>query len=438
MYSKQKQLPEINTLFESNRDMNKDIGIITDSRQQKIIEDSFLINTSDSLNVKSLETNLRVPILNLPQTKFENSNLAQYLFQNIQPQMQCNTNNQIYFKDQLLNEKQINQETQSFANKQNLQPFTYQLIQQYSISKRKYCCAIAINQDCSILLAGCGNQIKVFDFNQGIIKINQILQEHKDRVFTLNFMKKSCSFISGACDNTIIIWQQSQNNQWISQQILNGHTSYIFCLILNNNEDLIVSGSWDNTIKFWVKNNQWSCHQTIEDHTSDVYGVSFNQQQNRIVSCGSDNLILIMELQGEHKEWIIIQKISVEQYGYRVCFIDNNMFALSIYDKEQISIFEMNSVNRQFTKTRDIHVKCESDGNCLFPSQYIMSKSLLFSKNGQCVNVIKKTLNGEFVTEQSIQFYTPSIFGVINDDGEYLITWDANSNQIQIRRYQEF
>ncbi|CAK81928.1 unnamed protein product, partial (macronuclear) [Paramecium tetraurelia] len=303
---------------------------------------------------------------------------------------------------------------------------------------RKYCCAIPINQDCSILLAGCGNQIKVFEFNKGIIKITQILRKHKDRVFTLNFMKKSYQFISGSCDNSIIIWQQNQNNQWISQQILNGHTSYIFCLILNNNEDLIVSGSWDNTIKFWVKKGQWSCYQTIEDHTSDVYGLSFNQQQNRIVSCGSDYLILIMEQEGEYKKWIIIQKITVEQYGYRVCFIDNNMFALSLCDKEQISIFEMNSINQQFTKTTDINVKCESDGNCLFPSQYIISKCFLLSKNGQCVNVIRKKLNGEFVTEQSINYNTPSLFGVMNDDGEYLITWDANSKQIQIRRYQEY
>ncbi|CAK74259.1 unnamed protein product (macronuclear) [Paramecium tetraurelia] len=144
-----------------------------------------------------------------------------------------------------------------------------------------------------------------------------------------------------------------------------------------------------------------------------------------------------MEQQGLIKEWIVIQKITLEQSARRVCFIDHNMFTLSEHGKEQISIFEMNSINEQFTKTKDIHVKCGSDSCTLFPQQLIHSKYILVSKNGEYVNLIRKTLNGQFLTQQSIHFNTYSSYGGMSDNGEYLITWDNKSKQIQIRTYQQ-
>ncbi|CAD8204324.1 unnamed protein product [Paramecium pentaurelia] len=332
-----------------------------------------------------------------------------------------------------IKEQQTIQSTHSI----NLKPFNYQIIQQSSISQSDWCYAIAFDNDCSTLVAGCYSKIKVYEFKQGIIKEIQTLNEHKDFVYTLNFMKKSKQFISGSVDKSIRIWKQNQNYLWSSLQILNGHNGVITCLVLNINEDLIISGSYDNTIKFWIKKNEWLCQQTITDHSRSVYGLSLNQQQNRIVSCGNDKLILIIENQGQNTEWKVIQKININNCGYRVCFIDNNMFTLSQRDQEQISVFEMNNINKQFTKTRDITIKCGSDGECLFPQQYINSKCILLSKNGEYVNLIRKKQNGEFLTEQSIHFGTNYLFGGMSEDGQYLITWDKQSHQIQIRKYHE-
>ncbi|CAD8128971.1 unnamed protein product [Paramecium sonneborni] len=320
--------------------------------------------------------------------------------------------------------------------KQSINPFTYQHMQQYSVQS-DWCGAIAINKDCSTLVAGCNSQIKVFEFKQGMLKQIQTLTEHNNSVFTLNFMKKQNQFISGSCDKSIIIWQFNQNNQWISQQRLNGHNHNIYCVILNNNEDIIISGSSDKTIKFWMKQNEWLCQQTITDPSSCVYGLSLNQQQNRVISCSYDKQILILEQSQQNKEWIVIQNITVEQYGYRICFIDNNMFTFQPYGKEQMSIFEMNSINNKYNKIKDINIKCGSDSNGLFFQQYINQKCMLMSKSGEYVNLIRKKQNGEFVTEQSIHFGTNSLYGVMSDDGEYLITWDKKSNQIQIRIYNE-
>ncbi|CAD8106202.1 unnamed protein product [Paramecium primaurelia] len=319
----------------------------------------------------------------------------------------------------------------------DLKPFNYQILQQSSISQSELCLAIAIDNDCSTLVAGCDSKIKVYEFKQEIIKEIQTINEHNGWVFTLNFMKKSKQFISGSLDKTIRIWKQNENNLWSSLQILNGHNEGITCLVLNINEDLIISGSYDKTIKFWIKKNEWLCQQTIRDHSDEIYGLSLNQQQNRIISCGYDKLILIIEYQEQNTEWKVIQKINIDNCGFRICFIDNNIFTLSPYNQEYISVFEMNTMNKQFTKTRDITIKCGSDNNCLFPQQYINSKCILLSKNGEYVNFISKKQNGEFLTEQSIHFGTNCLIGGISENGQYLITWDDKSNQIQIRKYHE-
>ncbi|CAD8209873.1 unnamed protein product [Paramecium octaurelia] len=353
-------------------------------------------------------------------------------------QQQINVQKENEELQQLIAELNIQHpQAEQSACSDNLQSFSYDIIQEFSIQKIEQCYAIAINKDCSTLLVGCLSQIKVFEFNQGNIKQIQTLNEHKQYVTTLNFMKKSKQFISGSRDKSIIIWRCDENNLWTLQQRLNGHSFWILCLVLNTNEDLIISGSNDPSIKFWINKNEWVCQQTITDHSSSIYGLSLNQQQNRVISCGYDKLILIMEQQEQNKDWIVIQKIKVEEFGHRICFIDDNIFAFSQYDIEQLTLFEMNPINKQFNKTRDISIKCGLEDECFFPQQYINSKQILLSKNGEYVNLIKKKQNEDFLTEYSIPFRTFCLFGVMSDDGEYLITWDKNSNSIQIRKYKE-
>ncbi|CAD8155287.1 unnamed protein product [Paramecium pentaurelia] len=248
-------------------------------------------------------------------------------------------------------------------------------------------------------------------------------------------MNKSNQFISASHDKQIIIWSINHNNQWISSQKLNGHSDWIFCLVLNKNEDLIISGSDDKTIKFWQKKQQWLCSQTITDHTDIVCGLSLNEQQNKLISCGYDKFILIIEQSSQDYKWNVIQKITVEQYGYRLCFINDNVFTFQPYSKELMHVYEMSNTNKQYSKTKDILVKSDYNGcEVYFPQQYINSKCLLVNKNGYNVNLIRKNQNDDFITLQSIQFGTNFLFGQMSEDGEYLITWDDKSNEIQIRK----
>ncbi|CAD8101530.1 unnamed protein product [Paramecium primaurelia] len=246
-------------------------------------------------------------------------------------------------------------------------------------------------------------------------------------------MKKSNQFISGDKSGSIMIWSYN-NNQWNCSQKINGHTNWIQCLIMNNNEDLFISSSNDKCIKFWIKQQEWICQQTINNHTSSVYQLSLNEQQNQVISCGYDKQILIIEYSEYQKKWIILQTIKVDCYGSRICFIDDNLFTFQPCDGNLMYVYEMDSGNKQFTKTKDITVNQGDDFYALFPQQYIKQKQLLVVKHGYYINLIRKTQNNQFKVEQSIQFGEKLIYGQMSDNGDYLIIWDRSSEEIQIRK----
>ncbi|CAD8204816.1 unnamed protein product [Paramecium pentaurelia] len=409
--------------------------------------DQLLLDPYPYVPIKNL--NLALPVIQLFQPSIQP--LINQLIEEVKPiinltfykQIKQQQENLDCLQQQLIQQqtKQIQQQNQIIQDnhhQSNLKRFNYNLIQKYYIQQWEYCYAIAINQDNSIVLAGCDSKIKIFEFKQEQLIQIQLLSDHQSNVTTLNFMKKSNQFISGSSDNSIIIWSMDQHNQWICSQKLNEHKDLINCLLLNNNEDIIISGSNDKSIKFWIKQNEWICSQTITDHTDDVLGLSLNEKQNRVISCDKDKLILIIEQSSQDQKWSIIQQIIVDEWGLRLCFIIDNLFIFQPYHQEKMHVYELNNNNKQYSKTKEIAVKC-GNNSCYywFPQQYIKSKCLFVNKNGQNVNLIRKNQNGDFITQQSIEFKHYYIFGQMSENGEYLITWDYDSKAIQIRKYDE-
>ncbi|CAD8214861.1 unnamed protein product [Paramecium octaurelia] len=322
--------------------------------------------------------------------------------------------------------------------KPNLNPFTFDLINQNSITQNQLCFAIAFNKDYSIVAAGCQKDIQVFQLIQGELNYIQLLSEHTNNVNTLNFMKSTNNFVSGSDDHSIIIWLNIERNWWICQQKLYGHENFILCLLLNNKDDLIISGSYDKTIRFWRKQDIWLCQQKISDHNNQVYSLSLNEQQNKLISCSHDSQILVMEKENLNNKWSVTQKIQVDQFGIRLCFINDNQFTFTPYCKEQLYIYEKEENTKSYRKTKEFSVKCGSNEDCcFFPQQYIQSKQILMNKNAKNINLLKKKENGDFIVQLSIEFGTCGIFGQLSDDGEYLITWDYGSKEIQIRKCRE-
>ncbi|CAD8212630.1 unnamed protein product [Paramecium pentaurelia] len=352
---------------------------------------------------------------------------------------QTNFTQHINLQIQHLNQDKLNLEKQNdpFILQPNPKSNTYVLMNQNSIKFDGYCQAIAFDKDCSTVALGCNKLIKIYEFKQEMLTLIQILDEHKDYIWTLNFMKKTNQFLSGDRIGLILIWSRNNNNQWNCSQTIKEHTDSIRCLILNNNEDILISSSNDNKIKFWIKKDEWICQQTISDHEKTVDQLSLNEQENQVISCGRDKQILVIEYSEQNQKWVVIQNIQINSDGYRICFINNNQFTFQPNQGNLMHLYEMNSISQQFTKTKDIAVNLGYDRFGLFPQQFIKQKQLLVGKHHQCVNLIRKTENDEFKVEQSIQFDSYGLYGQMSDDGEYLITWDYSSKLIQIRKYKE-
>ncbi|CAD8197729.1 unnamed protein product [Paramecium octaurelia] len=345
-------------------------------------------------------------------------------------------------------QKPQEQKTSSHSN-----PLTYELLPNIQYYQRQYCYAQAMKQ--STLLAGQDNKIKVLQFKKGL-KLISCIQKHQNKVVTLNIFQKRDQFISGSNDSSIIIWSFNQMSSPKYLTKLKGHLDWIKCLVIRpKREDLIISGSYDKTIKIWkqpfyfltqsqnssFKQQSWICSQTIAEHKKQIEGLSINQEGNKFITCGADHLILIIE--ELETQWQIKQRIEVKEFGYRISFINNDLFAFQPRNN-YLCLFYFNPDTGLYQQNQDIQIQ-GGQKNCdgLFPLLYLEKYQILISKNGLNVNILKfsftKSNDYNCKLEQVIGFRFLSswdglIYGTASHDGEYLITWDQMSKEIQIRQ----
>ncbi|CAD8105121.1 unnamed protein product [Paramecium sonneborni] len=338
--------------------------------------------------------------------------------------------------------------------KDKIQQPMYELLSQLTYKQEQWCYAMSLNHNRTLLASAANQDIKIFQFADGFIKQVQQLRGHSYFITTLNILRSRQHLISSSEDSTIIIWSTNllQNPKYLVK--LKGHKSYVNCLVVHPiNENLIVSGSDDKTIKFWSNYNSskqlidhsgqktWFCSQTINEHISIVHGLSINRSGNKLLSCGNDNIILLLSISNKQK-WEVCQKIKVDKQGFRISFITDNLFAFQLWGRKFLHIYSI-SQSGQCIKQKEIVVKGEGM-TCMnyFPQIYNSAKQILISKNRQNINIISFKFSAQSNTwscelEQNIDFGDFRIFGTMSDDGEFLITWDQNSQSIQIRRFRQ-
>ncbi|CAD8196039.1 unnamed protein product [Paramecium octaurelia] len=321
--------------------------------------------------------------------------------------------------------------------------FKYEIINSFKEERVE---TFAFNADYSLVAAGFfdSSKINIYEFNQGQIEKIQELRDHEEYIICLKFFKKSNQLVSGSYDKTIIIWEKNNNNLWGLKFKLIGHKQGIFCIAINNNENWIISssggsgsGSGDYSIKVWDQDKEWQCIQTLP-HKFEISSFSLSQSNEYLVSCSrKDNSIQIFKLQNNHKNWSLFQKIDIEEWGIKVCFLEGLTFAFQPFNNKKMQIFSINDSNDQFIKKQDVQVEAGNDCYFHFPLQFVQTKLMIVDRNGSKVNIIKKQENGTYVTQLVLDYDANRIFGTMTEDGKFLITWDNKYSQIQIRQYQE-
>ncbi|CAD8105636.1 unnamed protein product [Paramecium sonneborni] len=335
---------------------------------------------------------------------------------------------------------------QPLLKEQNIiyKSFVFRLIDQMTQKQPERCCALAINQNNNILAVGSSYDIKLYQFKNERLKYIQKVKKHKSVVTTLNFMKNKSNLISGSMDSSILIWTSNfQSEKYITK--LQVHSKWINCLVTHSfKEQMIICGSL-KTIKFWYFNeilSTWVNTQTIIEHDNQIYGLSINQNGNKLLSCGNDNQIFIMESQ-INQVWQIKQKIQVDYWGIRLGFINDQTFAFQPCNDwngfTHLNIYTYISTLGAYIKTDQIKVEGSEQSCDAFSPQFYSNNNILLSKNGFTINLIKFTysqsnlkLEGKLV--QSINFNHWNLIGIMSENGDYLITWDKKSCEIQIRK----
>ncbi|CAD8119458.1 unnamed protein product [Paramecium sonneborni] len=307
------------------------------------------------------------------------------------------------------------------------------------IDQKEACRSFSFNSDSTLLIASCQKQIKLFQFIQGNLILSRILDGHPSLIVYCIFLKNQNRFVSGCEDGSMLIWsntEEENEKEWECEQILNGHKDYLGQIIYSKIDNMIISCSNDHTIKFWKKSQNWELHQTLIGHNQYVCSISLNESENKLISGAYDDQILVSEPKGDDKKWIIIQVIKVE-WGRRLCFITDNIFTFQPCKKNFMHIYQEKDSKKGFYKSKEISVQFKGQ-NCLwlFPQQFSKKQGLLLNKNCHTLNIIRWKGKNKFVTDQTINFETNEIYGSMSDDGLWLITWDNQSKQIQIRSLQ--
>ncbi|CAD8193818.1 unnamed protein product [Paramecium pentaurelia] len=310
----------------------------------------------------------------------------------------------------------------------------YELIEKFP--QEQYCHAIQFNHDNKIMISSCQNDITVWEFNNGKIDKKQQLVGHTNLVISLFFSLSKTEFISGSTDKSIRYWQIVEN-QWTCTQILLGHKRQIDCLLFDNKGNQILSCSCDKSIRVWRKNEQqkWIQVQVLNNHQAYVRCISFSKSQELFVSSGEDKMIIVWEID-EFKEWKLKQIIQNDDYGYRICFVDNNYLIWQPRNINQSIIYQLNSNLDQFEQSnQNIQLLKQSNGyQNFFPSIYNENKQIVINKHGRYVYVLKKLINDQFLISQVIEVGHYCNYGSLSPNGEYLVIWDEESKYFQIRK----
>ncbi|CAD8072409.1 unnamed protein product [Paramecium primaurelia] len=355
--------------------------------------------------------------------------MNQYNIPNLQPE-------QIFLngETQQDNLKQfiISNECNSQKIKDTQSKVNFQLILQYTINEK--CYTLDIDKSLSlIVIGGINGLILILKFQQNQLKVQKLVKAHR-LVACIVVIKNSNQFISSG-DQIIKIWSL-QGIQLRLLQSLYGHSRPVRCLLISHNEDLIVSGGNDQKIKFWIRNaNACKFNQQLLEHSNFICGISLNELQNQLISTAWEEPIIKISQQQPCKTWVVIQTIEVNLWGQRICFISEQMFSFQPFNGQTMHLYQFQPKNNIYALSKTIDVIQSKEGcTNLFPKQFIKQQSILINKNGECVNIILIKNNDECIIQQQIQFGHYCINGNISHDGQYLITWDLCSSQIQIRQ----
>ncbi|CAD8094402.1 unnamed protein product [Paramecium primaurelia] len=302
-----------------------------------------------------------------------------------------------------------------------------------------YCFAIVFDTTGQIMISCEYEKIKIWNFEQGRLKLINTYSEHKDTVTCLVYSKVRNNFISGSHDNTIICWQQINQNDWKCSQPFKQHNKTVNCLMLNKQEDQLISGGCNHSIKVWnvdfIK-NELNFQYSLDKHSNSVESFSFNSSETILVSCGYTDFIIWEK--GAQGKWEFKYRKYVSDSGHKIYLINDQQLlwvTLSV-SVDDILVFEIQ--NGIFQQNINKTIKLNKNNECLddsyFPIIQNKDKNIILVRHKHYIYLIRQLNYGTFNITVSLDCQNDKIYGTMTNNGQYLVFWD--NKQMKYQSYE--
>ena len=116
------------------------------------------------------------------------------------------------------------------------------------------------------------------------------VEGHTGTVYCLAFKPNSYLLASGSHDNTIRIWDVSDNTNLRHVRTLRGHTGGVYSVAWSPDGRTLASASPDGTVRLWNPNNGIN-FAVLRGHTEEVYCVAWSPDGRILASGSADDTI---------------------------------------------------------------------------------------------------------------------------------------------------
>ncbi|CAK90141.1 unnamed protein product (macronuclear) [Paramecium tetraurelia] len=323
---------------------------------------------------------------------------------------------------------------------QELQQQSQGFIHLYNSNQQSETCySISFNHSNSLMISGCDNSIKLWEFKAGQLNLIKNLEEHQEVVTNLLFSSISNNFVSGSIDGHLICWSYLQQSQIKKSQTYKSHKKGISCMILNKKENLLFTSDMDKYIIIWdadLSSNLLSIHQVLDNHTKQVNGLSLNESENILVSCGLDKQIIVWQKVSD--QWIFKKNVNQQSYdlGTRIKFINNDRFLWvsgSMNGQDYLFDYQFNIQNDYIQKrNKSLLQEKDSKDSLFFPIFFNKEKNIVIVKHKLYIYLYKKDDQGLLNSLHLKKLITNDTFGAITSDGQFLVSWDQSNQRYEV------
>ncbi|CAD8203674.1 unnamed protein product [Paramecium pentaurelia] len=285
------------------------------------------------------------------------------------------------------------------------------------------------------MVSTCDSQIKIWEFQRGVLKLVYSLQGHEKFVQIL-YIRNLNTYLISCSDQIIKLWKLFNN--WQCLETISLGQVNMTCIVTDSTEKLIIFGSADNSIQTWQlnQNNNLSKTCSLMKHSRQVNLLSLNQSETLLVSCGvscpqdRDQIIVWERTKSQENpfqfKYFVRQNLDIK--GPQIKFINNEQFVLISSDNNKVLLFEdcKGELIQNFGK--DVELSTIGNSERLFPIQYNIQKKLLYFKIKSCIYILDSNLQ----LQSFLKSNGENIQGCVTYDGKYLVYWDGKNKGYSI------